>query len=200
MRGSWELAAEGKTLALVVEGKLEKLEAKLAGEKATVSVKDDAVLVIAPAKLFEKGEGSIRLTGQITGETIAGAGEAPGTANVRWNARRTAAFTPVKKPDEKPSPLDKPLDFPETYPAGAFGRSSPPPQPASVLIQGRHDLDIGAAGHSAKRRSAGDGREDFRGRPGPETSRRCASDRRQGDARSRPGSSIAIRTPRSAGA
>ena len=136
LRGNWELVAEGKTLALVVEGKLEKLEAKLAGEKATVSVKDDTVLVIAPAKLFEKGDGSIRLTGQITGETIAGAGEAPGTANVRWSARRTAAYTPVKKPDEKPSPLDKPLDFPETYPAGAFGRSSPPPQPASVLIQG----------------------------------------------------------------
>lgn len=136
LRGSWEITAEGKTLALVVEGKLEKLEAKLAGEKATVSVKDDAVLLIAPAKLLEKGEGSIRLTGQVTGETIAGAGDAPGVANVRWSARRTAAYTPVKKPDEKPSPLDKPLDFPETYPAGAFGRSEPPQQPASVLIQG----------------------------------------------------------------
>jgi imidazolonepropionase-like amidohydrolase len=108
----------------------------LAGEKATVSVKDDAVLVIAPAKLFEKGEGSIRLTGQVTGETIAGAGDAPGAANIRWSARRTAAYTPTKKPDEKPSPLDKPLDFPETYPAGAFGRSELPQQPASVLIQG----------------------------------------------------------------
>jgi len=136
LRGSWELLAEGKTLALVVEGKTEKLEAKLAGEKATVSVKDDAVLVIAPAKLFEKGEGSVRFTGQITGETIAGAGDAPGAANVRWSARRTAAYTPAKKPDEKPSPLDKPLEFPETYPAGAFGRSELPQQPASVLIQG----------------------------------------------------------------
>jgi imidazolonepropionase-like amidohydrolase len=135
-RGTWDLAAEGKTLPLVVEGKLEKLEAKLAGEKATVSVKDDGVLLIAPAKLFEKGEGSVRLTGQITGETIAGAGEAPGAANIRWSARRTAAYTPIKKPDEKPSPLDKPLDFPETYPAGAFGRADLPPQSPSVLIQG----------------------------------------------------------------
>ena len=89
LRGTWELVAEGKTLALVVEGKLEKLEAKLAGEKATVSVKDDAVLVIAPAKLFDKGEGSIRLTGQIIGETIAGSGDAPATANLRWSAKRT---------------------------------------------------------------------------------------------------------------
>jgi imidazolonepropionase-like amidohydrolase len=136
LRGTWELVAEGKTLPLVIEGKLEKLDAKLAGEKTTVSVKDDAVLVIAPAKLFEKGEGSIRLTGQVAGETIAGSGEAPGTANVRWSAKRTAAFTPVKKPDEKPSPLDKPLDFPETYPAGAFGRATLPEQPKSVLIQG----------------------------------------------------------------
>lgn len=136
LRGTWELAVEGKTLPLVVEGKLEKLDAKLGGEKATVSVKDDAVLVIAPAKLFEKGEGSIRLTGQIAGETIAGTGDAPGAVNIRWSAKRTAAFTPAKKPDEKPSPLDKPLDFPETYPAGAFGRTAAPEQPKSVLIQG----------------------------------------------------------------
>jgi imidazolonepropionase-like amidohydrolase len=136
LRGTWELATEGKTLPLVVEGKLEKLDAKLGGEKATVSVKDDVVLVIAPTKLFEKGEGSIRLTGQIAGEIIAGTGDAPGAANLRWSAKRTAAFTPVKKPDEKPSPLDKPLDFPETYPAGAFGRTALPEQPKSVLIQG----------------------------------------------------------------
>src|SRR5438045_8522177 len=63
LRGTWEVTAEGKTLALVIEGKLEKLDAKLGGEKATVSVKDDAVLVVAPAKLFDKGEGSVRLTG-----------------------------------------------------------------------------------------------------------------------------------------
>jgi imidazolonepropionase-like amidohydrolase len=136
LRGTWEFTAEGKTLPLVIEGKLEKLEAKLAGEKATVSVKDETVLIIAPAKSLEKGEGSIRLSGHITGETIAGSGEAPGIANVSWSARRTAAFTPVKKPDEKPSPLDTALDFPETYPAGVFGRTAPPPQPASVFIQG----------------------------------------------------------------
>jgi imidazolonepropionase-like amidohydrolase len=135
LRGTWEITAEGKTLPLVIEGKLEKLEAKLGGEKASVSVKDDAVLLIAPAKLLEKGEGSIRLTGQILGETIAGTGEGPDAANMRWNARRTAAFTPVKKPDEKPSPLDTALDFPETYPAGAFGRTALP-QRANVLIQG----------------------------------------------------------------
>src|ERR1700719_4064568 len=114
VRGTWELVAEGKTLPLVIEGKLEKLDAKLAGEKATVSIKDDAVLVIAPAKLFDKGEGSIRLTGQIIGEKIAGSGDGPATPNLRWNAKRTAAYTPMKKPDEKPSPLDKPLDFPDT--------------------------------------------------------------------------------------
>ncbi|HZE58557.1 MAG TPA: amidohydrolase family protein [Chthoniobacterales bacterium] len=136
VRGTWEIAAEGKTLPLIIEGKLEKLEAKLGGEKATISVKEDAVLVIAPAKLFDKGEGSIRLTGQILGETISGNGDAPGLTNLHWNAKRTAAYTPTKKPDEKPSPLDKPLDFPETYPAGAFGRAAPPDQPKAVLIQG----------------------------------------------------------------
>ena len=141
LRGTWEFAAEGKTLQLVIGGKLEKLEAKLAGEKTTVSIKEDAVLLIAPAKLLEKGEGSIRLTGQTAGETMAGSGEAPGAANVRWSAKRTAAYTPVKKPDEKPSPLDQPLDFAETYPAGAFGRASLPEQPKSVLHQHHGAVD-----------------------------------------------------------
>ena len=64
-RGTWEVTAEGKTLPLTIEGELEKLEAKLGGEKVTFSTKDDAVLLIAPAKLFDKGEGSIRLSGRI---------------------------------------------------------------------------------------------------------------------------------------
>ncbi|MEY2500279.1 MAG: hypothetical protein QOI07_613 [Verrucomicrobiota bacterium] len=136
VRGTWDLVAEGKTLPMTIEGKVEKLDAKVGGEKATVSVKDDAILVIAPAKLFDKGEGSLRLTGVIFGETISGTGDAPGLTTVRWNAKRTAAFTPTKKPDDKPSPLDKPLDFPENYPAGAFGRTAAPDQPKAVLIQG----------------------------------------------------------------
>lgn len=136
VRGTWDLGAEGKTLALTIEGKPEKLDAKLAGEKVTVSVKEDVVLLIAPAKFFDKGEGSIRLTGRIFEETIAGAGDAPDAPHLRWSAKRTAPFTATKKPDEKPSPLDKPLDFPETYPAGAFGRTAPPDQPKTVLIQG----------------------------------------------------------------
>src|SRR3954469_8441630 len=102
VRGTWDLMVDGKTVPLSIEGKLEKLEAKLGGEKATVSAKEDAVLLIAPAKLFDKGEGSLRLTGVIAGETISGIGDAPGLASVRWSAKRTAAFTPPpKKPDEK---------------------------------------------------------------------------------------------------
>src|SRR3954469_17335720 len=90
VRGTWEIAAEGKTLPLIIEGKPEKLDAKLGGEKATISAKEDTVLVIAPAKLFDKGEGSIRLTGQILGETISGNGDMPGLTNLRWAAKRTA--------------------------------------------------------------------------------------------------------------
>ena len=135
-RGSWEIASAGKTLPLTVEGELDKLEVRLAGEKATLSTKEDAVLLVAPAKLFEKGEGSIRLSGRIAGEAITGSGETPTGAMIRWSAKRTASYNPARKPDEKPSPLDKPLDFPETYPAGSFGRVAPPEQSRSVLIQG----------------------------------------------------------------
>jgi imidazolonepropionase-like amidohydrolase len=135
-RGTWEIASEGKTLPLTVEGELDKLEVKLAGEKATLATKEDAVLLVASAKLFAQGEGSIRLSGRIAGEAITGSGETPAGAVIRWSAKRTAAYTPTPKPDEKPSPLDKPLDFPETYPAGSFGRVAPPEQTHSVLIQG----------------------------------------------------------------
>jgi imidazolonepropionase-like amidohydrolase len=135
-RGTWEVTAEGKTLLLTVEGELEKLDVKVAGEKATLSTKEDAILLVAPAKLFEKGEGSIRLSGRIVGETITGTVEIPTGAVTRWSAKRTAAYAPARKTEEKPSPLDKPLDFPETYPAGSFGRIAPPEQPHAVLIQG----------------------------------------------------------------
>ena len=135
-RGTWEVTANGKTLPLTIEGELDKPEAKLAGEKVTLSTKEDAVLLVAPAKLFDKGEGAVRLSGRFTGETISGSGDAPNESKLEWTAKRTAPYVATKKPDEKPSPLDVPLDFPETYPAGGFGRTAAPPQPPAVLIQG----------------------------------------------------------------
>lgn len=135
-RGTWEITADGKTLPLIVEGELEKLEAKSGAEKAVLSLKDDAVLLVMPAKLLERGDGAVRLSGRVVGDAIAGTGEAPTGAKIVWSARRTAPHTAAKKPDDKPSPLDAPLDFPETYPAGAYGRTALPDQPASVLVQG----------------------------------------------------------------
>ena len=92
-RGTWEITSEGKTLPLIVEGELDKLDTKLGGEKATLSTKEDAILLIAPAKLFEKGDGSVRLSGRIAGEAISGSGETPTGAVIRWSAKRTAAYT-----------------------------------------------------------------------------------------------------------
>ncbi|MDQ6859909.1 MAG: amidohydrolase family protein, partial [Verrucomicrobiota bacterium] len=126
-RGTWNFSTNGKTLPLTIEGELDKLETKLGGEKASFFIKDGAVLLIAPAKLFDKGEGSVRLSGRMTNDAISGAEE------FAWTAQRTAPY--ASKKEDKPSPLDKPLDFPETFPAGAFGRTAPPEQ-ATVLIQG----------------------------------------------------------------
>ncbi|MGZ4967415.1 MAG: amidohydrolase family protein, partial [Chthoniobacterales bacterium] len=134
-RGTWEISADGKTIPLTIEGELDKPEAKIAGEKATIWMKDDSVLLVAPGKVFDKGDGSVRLSGRITGDAITGSGDAPNETKISWNAKRTAPYVATKKPDDKPSPLDKPLDFPETFPAGTFGRAAPPEQ-TSVLIQG----------------------------------------------------------------
>ncbi|MFN2475851.1 MAG: amidohydrolase family protein [Chthoniobacterales bacterium] len=132
-RGTWDLVADGTTLPLVIEGELDKLDTKLAGEKVSFSIREGAVLLVGPAKLFDKGEGSVRLTGHVTNDSISGIGDGPNESRLGWTAKRTAPYTAKK--EEKPSPLDKPLEFPETFPAGVYGRSSPPDQPPAVLIQ-----------------------------------------------------------------
>jgi imidazolonepropionase-like amidohydrolase len=132
-RGTWELAAEGKTLPLVIAGELDKLEAKVADQKAAITMKEAAIVLMVPAKLFDKGEGAFLFSGRIEGENLSGSAEGPTGATLRWTAKRTAAHVP-KKPE--PSPLDRQLDFPETYPAGILGRAAPPEQSANVLIQG----------------------------------------------------------------
>ncbi|MDQ6623123.1 MAG: amidohydrolase family protein, partial [Verrucomicrobiota bacterium] len=127
-RGTWELNAEGKTVPLTIEGELDKLEAKLGDQKANFWSKDGGVLLVAPAKVFDKGDGSVRLSGRLTSDAISGAGD------LVWTAKRTAPY--ASKKEDKPSPLDQALDFPETFPAGAFGRTGPPEQPAVVFIHG----------------------------------------------------------------
>ncbi|MGI9172836.1 MAG: amidohydrolase family protein, partial [Chthoniobacterales bacterium] len=134
-RGTWELSAGDKTLPLVIEGELDKPEAKIGDEKIVVTAKGDAIGLVAPAKLFEQGEGVIRFSGRITADKMEGDGDGPQATSFTWTAKRTAAYTP-KPAEEKPSPRDQPLDFPETFPAGAFGRTGIPPAPATVLIQG----------------------------------------------------------------
>jgi imidazolonepropionase-like amidohydrolase len=133
-RGAWELTAEGRTLPLVIEGELDKLETKVGEEKGSFAIKDTAVLLVAPAKLFEKGEGGIRFSGRLAQETIIGTADGPNESKFAWTAKRTAPYTAKK--EDKPSPLDRALEMPETFPAGAFGRTAPPEQPAAVLIQG----------------------------------------------------------------
>ncbi|MDQ6625447.1 MAG: amidohydrolase family protein [Verrucomicrobiota bacterium] len=132
-RGKWDVVADGKTLPLLVEGELDKLDTKLGGEKANFAIRDGAVMLVGPAKLFDKGDGSVRLTGHVANDTIAGSGDGPNGSRIAWTARRTAPY--ASKKEEKPSPLDNPMEFPETFPAGAYGRSAPPDQPAAVLIQ-----------------------------------------------------------------
>ncbi|MDQ6912550.1 MAG: amidohydrolase family protein [Verrucomicrobiota bacterium] len=125
-RGTWEISASGKTIPLTIEGELDKPTAKSGEEKISIWAKDDAIVLVAPAKLFGKGEGSAQFFGRLTNDNISG---------IDWTAKRTAPYVAQKKTDEKPSPLDKPLDFPETFPAGSFGRVAPPEQ-TFVLIQG----------------------------------------------------------------
>ncbi len=134
-RGNWSLVVDGQTLPLLIEGDLDKPDAKLANEKISLSVNDTAILLVVPAQVFGKGEGALRLSGRIAGDDMGGTGEASAGAPVGWAAKRTAPLA-AKKPDEKPSPLDRALDLPETFPAGAFGRTGLPEAPPALLVRG----------------------------------------------------------------
>ena len=122
LRGTWELAAEGKTLAVGGRRKTGEARGKAGRRKGDGLGERRRRAADCAGEIVREGRRLDPLDGPDHRRNDRRRGEAPGAANVRWSARRTAAYTPVKKPDEKPSPLDKPLDFPETYPAGAFGR------------------------------------------------------------------------------
>ena len=135
VRGTWNVTVADKTLPLLIEGDLDKPEAKLAGAKVALTTKDDAIVLVAPAASVAKGEGAVRLSGRVSGDVMGGQGDAPTGEALAWSAQRTAPFQP-KEDGEKPSPLDRALEFPETFPAGAFGRSSPPEALPAVLVRG----------------------------------------------------------------
>ena len=116
-RGTWEVVVDRKTLPLTIEGELDKPEAKLGGEKVAFSTKDDAVLLIAPAKLFDKGEGAVRFSGRLTGEAISGSGDAPNEIKLAWTARRTSHLSP---------PRSRTKSHPRSIRRSIFLRAIPP--------------------------------------------------------------------------
>ena len=78
------------------------------------------------------GTGTVRLSGLLIGDSLAGYGTLDNGQEITWWGRRTKAFTP--KPDTtKPEEVDTAL-FPVTYPDMAYGRVAIPPQPRAVAI------------------------------------------------------------------
>jgi hypothetical protein len=122
--------SKGKDVAARDRGELDKLETKLGGEKAAFSAKQDAVLLVAPAKLIDRGEG----------------GHSPVRSRLRrdddWQRRRA---------EWRPGPLEREAHGRVTrrrrqtislrhstcagdsgdVPAGAFGRAPPTRHPCS---------------------------------------------------------------------
>ena len=184
--------ADRKTFPLIVEGELDKPDAKSAGEKVSLSTKDDAVSDRGPGKALRERRRRDSIIRTNRGRRDERQRRWP------WNAKldRQANSLSTKKPDEKPSALDSMLDFPENLsrvPSAAAPHRCPP----ALLIQGATVWTSGPQGTLQERGRIGDRGKIAGVGPGLKAPAGAWSSMAK-EIHVTPGSSIAIRTPRSA--
>ncbi|HKB56638.1 MAG TPA: amidohydrolase family protein [Lacunisphaera sp.] len=139
VRGTWQASWQGAPgpAELQIAGTLAKPKASVADKDGTLVVSGEELVLLAPGAWFGLAAGMVRLTARTTGDAIAGTGELPDGGGFRWAARRTGPPAPDKKKDKEP---EKTPDAPrvakgDTYPAGVFGRTAAPAQPAAVFVR-----------------------------------------------------------------
>ena len=148
-RGTWHVAWQGAPEKAPAEIKItgrsaSRLKATAAGSDATVRSEGEVYTLLAPAKWFDLKSGTVRLSGRVDGGSLAGTGELPDGAGIRWRAERTAlAPEPAKPAAKKSKPL---IARPGVYPAGAYGRMGLPEQPKRVLVRNATIWTSGPAG------------------------------------------------------
>ena len=155
-RGAWQATLEnGAPFVLTIAGELSTLRASLhrvapeqpkgerpKGEKPAPktskpvearAVKLDVrrLGVVLPGS-FVGHQGSVRLSAAIDGDTMHGSGEWPDGVRFGWSATRAKRPEPKARPTLVVGALSKDaIERPE----GAFGRTSPPKEPATVVVR-----------------------------------------------------------------
>ncbi len=139
-RGTWALTwagVEGPS-EWQISGRPENL--KVEAEEATFEAKTAAKKVFAfpPATLFGLDAGIVRTSAHLSGKTLLGTGTLPDGSVFSWTAERTEPWKEKEEPDdaESESEPQMPSTLASTaYPAGAYGISGKPDQPATILIR-----------------------------------------------------------------
>lgn len=151
-RGTWSIEWSGVAGPgeIIIRGaRPNRLAAKVGDQNIDLTANKEGLVVLAPAALFGAAEGVVRLSARGDGDTLRGAGELPDGRSLQWTARRTGPAPPDQEPEGRPKPDDapkKPIATSSAYPAGAFGRTEPPPQPEWVLVKNATLWTSGRAG------------------------------------------------------
>lgn len=136
-RGTWQIAWTGAPATAPAEIKIagrtpSRIKATADSSDATVRTDGTNFTLLAPAKWFGPGEGTVRLGARVDAGRLAGTGELPDGTPLRWTAERTAVAESPRPAAKKPVPAIARADV---YPAGAYGRTEPPLAPEHVLVR-----------------------------------------------------------------
>ncbi len=147
-RGTWRIAWSGAPAAAPAEIKVTgrtpaRLKATAGSVDATVRTDGTRFTLLAPGRWFGLAEGTVRLTAHPDAGALDGSGELPDGTPLRWRAERTAA-APANR--TAPKPLPPPVARADVYPAGAYGRRTPPPAPEHMLVRNATIWTSGPAG------------------------------------------------------
>lgn len=150
-RGTWRIAWQGGAPAeapaeMKITGRTAtRVRAAAGGTDATTTrVEGETLTLLVPAKWFGLAEGVVRLAARSDGAGLQGTGELPDGKSLRWRAERTAQPEAARAASGKKAPA--PIAKGDAYPAGAFGRTAIPEQPAAVLVKNATIWTSAAAG------------------------------------------------------
>jgi len=148
--GRWEVSFAARSAEWEIRANDERLELAIGEEEYQGRIDGERVLLFPAASVFGVVDGIARLTGYVDDGAIDGLAELPNGDSFAWTARYLGE---AADPDETDAPDAEEVDADEagageadadrpipplvfaSYPAGEYGISGPPEQPATLLIR-----------------------------------------------------------------
>lgn len=144
-RGKWQITmnipdAEPLKRELELKGEAEKLRGSLSHDSTSIKLKKAKtslrrLILTLPGK--DLGfDGVIRMSGVVEKVKLSGHGELPDGRRFSWRADNKEPLESKSEKPKKKSPRSEKVAQSAASPPGAFGRTGPPEQPKTILIQG----------------------------------------------------------------